>query len=207
MNARIFFGNFYFLFCTLILVTIIFYWHLKIYKPDDFQKDSEPLSQQTYSKLTNFSEKEPAILGRSVSYSESLPEITITFDTQGLWSLINNYRQEKNLSVLQEEPSLCDFAQKRVEQIAIDWSHDGFNRDSSDPQKVCPKCEGLGENLAKSYYTPEEVMQAWLESPTHRANLDYPFDLTCLKVYSPNNYEIFIALEFGLTKDGYAKRK
>lgn len=146
-------------------------------------------------------------MGSSVSLTEPLPEITITFDTQGLWTLINNYRQGENLSALQEEPSLCDFAQKRVKQIASDWSHDGFNRDSSDPQKVCPKCEGLGENLAKSYYTPATVMQAWLESPTHKANLDYPFDVACLKVYSPNNFEIFIALEFGQTKDSYTKKK
>lgn len=127
---------------------------------------------------------------------EPTGETIITFDSQRLWTLINDYRKNKNLPEIKQDQTLCAFADKRAKQIADDWSHEGFNEVSPTSKDVCPECKVVGENLARDYFTPEEILQAWLESPTHKANLTYSFNIGCLGLFIKQT-QIFIAFEFG----------
>lgn len=75
---------------------------------------------------------------------------------------INSYRAENGLKALKSDPVLCDAANKRLNEIRTDWSHNGFNAD------LCTKCSRVGEDLAKGFDDKGKVVSAWIESPSHK---------------------------------------
>jgi hypothetical protein len=88
--------------------------------------------------------------------------------TDGIIEKINNIRGNPLLV----DQSLVNYAQQRVPEVMLDWSHDGFQADNRDYFAF-----GVGETLAKRYCSDQEVIKAWLESPTHReVMLDERFD-------------------------------
>lgn len=114
-----------------------------------------------------------------------------------LFNLVNNYRAKQGLSQMTWWHQLCEYSKSRSTQIKTDWSHDGYYQDSKNGelyQDICPECQKTGENLAKDYWTEEAILQAWINSPTHKANLDDPsWNVGCAMVYQ-NNY---VSFEFG----------
>lgn len=54
-----------------------------------------------------------------------------------------------------------------------------------------------GENLAKGYYSAEDVVAAWVASPTHNANLMDPGYTTCSIAIHESNGEYYWSQEFG----------
>jgi hypothetical protein len=64
-----------------------------------------------------------------------------------------------------------------------------------------------GENLAKSFDTSEEVVQAWMNSPTHRANIMKPqyhdIGLAILNGRLNGEETTLVVQEFGTTSDEY----
>ena len=75
---------------------------------------------------------------------------------------INKYRLTNGLKPLEVDSVLCDAANKRVEEIKTNWSHEGFSA------SLCEKCNGLGENLARGFEKKENIVQAWIESLSHK---------------------------------------
>jgi uncharacterized protein YkwD len=58
----------------------------------------------------------------------------------------------------------------------------------------------LGENLAAGQPTPERVVDAWMKSPTHRANVlsDEAVEIGIGKAYNPDSkYRVYWAMEIG----------
>ncbi len=92
-----------------------------------------------------------------------------------LVSLTNNARADAHLSPLAENSELTIAAQAKANDMAArgyfahtgpegklawDWMHEaGYDYAYA------------GENLAAHFYNSDEVVQAWLDSPTHRANV------------------------------------
>lgn len=106
----------------------------------------------------------PDVLG--VSYSLSENELLI---------LTNKERQEKNLPSLVIDPKLTDAAQKKALHMFKNdyWAH--FAPDGTSPWDFI-KGENYnylyaGENLAKGFSNTQDVVQAWMKSPTHRDNM------------------------------------
>jgi uncharacterized protein YkwD len=93
-----------------------------------------------------------------------------------LATLINNYRQSKGLSTLQiinhisyksEEHNFYMIDNKVV-------NHDYF-QDRADNLMQVLGATNVGENIAYNYTTPDGAMNAWLNSPTHKANIEGDF--------------------------------
>jgi hypothetical protein len=92
-----------------------------------------------------------------------------------LVALTNQQRQEEGLPVLEQNPVLSKAAyQKAQDMIANNY----FAHQS--PTGLTPwhwfsevdyDYRAAGENLAIGFLDSEEVVQAWMDSPTHRANL------------------------------------
>ena len=89
----------------------------------------------------------------------------------GLLLALNIYRQQNGLPPVRQMGSLCTYANKRIGQLPNDWSHRGFY--ASHPYKY------MVENLSKDY-SDAEVMEAWKNSPTHRANLLSNINYACI---------------------------
>ncbi len=89
--------------------------------------------------------------------------------------LINYERVQAGRDPLTEDPLLSEAAQTHSENMASDdfFSHTGA--DGSLPwdriEKTGYQWSAAGENIAAGYQTPEAVVEAWMNSPGHRANI------------------------------------
>lgn len=120
---------------------------------------------QSFYSLVN--KIDPNILGFATDIS-----------TEKILYLINLERVKANLSPLKESTELARAAQgKAGDMITKDyWAH--ISPTGTTPWQFITQ-EGYqyiyaGENLAKSFDTSDEVVAAWMKSPTHRANIMKP---------------------------------
>ena len=89
-----------------------------------------------------------------------------------LVTLINDYRVSQGLNALQVVNHISYKSQEHNEYM-IDKNvvnHDYFEQRSNNIIHVLG-AERVGENIAYNYVTAESAMQAWLNSPGHKANL------------------------------------
>lgn len=110
------------------------------------------------------------------------------------FDLVNAKRAEAGLAAFtwDEDLELC--AQVRATECATKFSHTRPN--GSDWWTVNSDLM-WGENLAKGYSTADSVVKAWMESPTHAANiLDGSFTTCSIAVYETGG-KIYMAQEFG----------
>jgi uncharacterized protein YkwD len=113
---------------------------------------------------------------------------TQTIPVNQLVTLVNAYRKEKGLKALAQHAALCTLATDRSRQITTDWSHNNFE-DSA--KRLCPECISVGENLAKDYGSPFDIVQAWAQSPEHKRIMEADWDWGCSATYN-GNYTSFI---------------
>ena len=106
--------------------------------------------------------------------------LNATFATQVV-SLVNQHRQAMGLAPLGVSPTLTNSAQwKSLHMAGYSYmQHDDpappVARTVSDRLAACGYpigSVGWGENIAYGYATPVDVMNAWLNSPGHRANIE-----------------------------------
>ena len=88
-------------------------------------------------------------------------------------SLVNAARQDAGLSELELDADLCAAAQARAQEIAQSFSH--TRPDGSSCFTILEEFgisyRAAGENIAMGQHTPEEVMDGWMNSSGHRANI------------------------------------
>lgn len=88
-------------------------------------------------------------------------------------SLVNAARQDAGLSELELDVDLCAAAQARAQEIAQSFSH--TRPDGSSCFTILEEFgisyRAAGENIAMGQRTPEEVMDGWMNSSGHRANI------------------------------------
>jgi uncharacterized protein YkwD len=121
----------------------------------------------------------------------SVPTITPTptpfIEKNSLMVLIQDWRIQNGLKEYKESSLLCKIASLRLEEIKTDWSHDGFYKMASYCGTM--KCT-LGENLARGFASSKDTLNGWLNSPTHKKNLETKFEYTCLE--TDGNYVVQI---------------
>lgn len=116
------------------------------------------------TSLSWFAQMKPGVLG-----------VSSVINQQELIRLTNVEREKRGLSPLREDARLDSAAAAKAENMYMEnyWAH--YSPSGKDPwgfiNQSGYKFSVAGENLAKNFYTPEEVVQAWMESPTHRDNL------------------------------------
>ncbi|MFR5601545.1 MAG: CAP domain-containing protein [Lachnospiraceae bacterium] len=87
--------------------------------------------------------------------------------------LVNGERAKAGLAPLQVNQVISDAAELRSRELVRSFSHtrpDGSNYDSV-LQENGVNYRGSGENIAYGQKTPQEVMESWMSSPGHRANI------------------------------------
>ena len=111
---------------------------------------------------------------REVEQTTHTTEPTMPATISDMVGIINNYRKSNNLTSLKLSDKLCEIAEIRAEEASISWSHtrpnglgiDSLLNDSDIAWKI------IGENLAKcENATPQEIIDAWMNSKIHRENL------------------------------------
>ena len=97
-------------------------------------------------------------------------------DTARVVDLVNAQRATYGLAPLRVNPQLADAAESYSGYMA---SANFFSHTGADGSRMTQRDEAagytawvfLGENLAAGQPTPEQVVTAWMASPTHRANV------------------------------------
>lgn len=89
--------------------------------------------------------------------------------------MVNKVRIEKNLPVLKENKKLNILADKKAKIMAkennLSHTAGGYNSFSDLVKEANIEYLAVGENIARNWKTPDDVMKAWLNSSGHRANI------------------------------------
>ncbi|MCI8441813.1 MAG: hypothetical protein HFG27_04690 [Provencibacterium sp.] len=88
-------------------------------------------------------------------------------------SLVNAERKKAGLSALKVNSELTKAARIRCQEQTVSFSHTRPNgaRFSTVLDEVDISYMGAGENIAYGQRSAEEVMESWMNSPGHRANI------------------------------------
>lgn len=91
----------------------------------------------------------------------------------GVLSLVNQEREKQGLTPLVMASDLTAAAVLRAEELTEVFSH---TRPNGEPcfSVIAEQKRTVGENIAAGQPTPEDVMDCWLSSPGHRANILNP---------------------------------
>lgn len=117
---------------------------------------------QTSIQIVSF--VQPGVLG-----------ISSSVDQKRLIELTNEERAKKGLNTLVENEKLNLAAEAKAKNMFEEdyWAH--YSPSGKDPwgfiNTAGYKFTYAGENLARNFYNSEDVVSAWMASPTHRDNL------------------------------------
>ncbi len=95
---------------------------------------------------------------------------------QQIITLVNEERAKAGLSPVTEAKNVSQAAALRAQEISRSFSHtrpDGSSFSTALTQSGV-SYQGSGENIASGYSTPEAVMNGWMNSQGHRANILNP---------------------------------
>jgi uncharacterized protein YkwD len=132
---------------------------------------------------------DPAI--PSLQYSGCACQNVATFNSgfeQQVIDLVNQERTSRGLNPLKRSEGLTIAARYQAADMSQDnyFSHDTFDRQDGNLVKKCGPWERIanyysganGENAAAGYSTPQAVMNGWMNSSGHRANILNPSTVT-----------------------------
>ncbi len=129
-----------------------------------------------------------------VPLADSADSAQLRAMAQAALAIVNEKREAKGLEKLEWSIGLEQAAQIRANEIENKFSHtrpDGTDYWTSNGNLV------YGENLAKGYDSAEDVVDAWVASPTHNANLMDPEYKTCSIAIHEAGKVTYWSQEFG----------
>ena len=88
---------------------------------------------------------------------------------QEVLDIVNAERAKYNLRPLRLADDLNRYADIRAKEIVRLFSHTRPNGESA--LNIIPRCRYKGENIAAGTPSPQSVMEQWMNSPGHRANI------------------------------------
>ena len=148
----------------------------------DMTSISRPYEKTEYTYIAD-----PSVpLSEEISFSSLDLEVV---------DVINEEREEMDLDPYEFDNGLGAAAYIRAEECEQLFSHTRPNGKKwyTVNQNIC-----FGENLAYGYDTAEEVVDAWLDSPTHRDLIYDEEFITCgIGHYEGSDGTTYIACEFG----------
>ncbi|MEV7403508.1 sigma-70 family RNA polymerase sigma factor [Streptomyces sp. NPDC091267] len=90
-------------------------------------------------------------------------------------ALVNKEREAAGCGPLKEDAQLTDAAQRHSDDMSARDFFEHTNPDGADPGRRVTdagyRWSTYGENIARGQQTPESVMESWMNSPGHRANI------------------------------------
>ena len=108
---------------------------------------------------------------------------------------VNEIRVANGLNTLRYDASLEASADVRADELTVRFSHtrpDGSDWYTANPDLM------YGENLADGYNTADAVVNAWMASPEHKANILKPDFTTGAVSTAVKNGKTYWAQEFGM---------
>ena len=141
------------------------------------------------------------------SSGETVDTNTLEEYAQEVIRLTNEERAKAGLPALKVNDKLMQAAAIRAEEITEKFSHTRPNGDGMstvfyevglDPYELCP-----GENIASKATTPQQVVEAWMNSEGHRNAIlnvnhtDIGVGVAVKQFHNPDSYTLFWVQDFG----------
>ncbi len=131
-----------------------------------------------------------AVLGTfTLTGGQSSPANT---DAQEVLRLVNERRAENGKTALTLSDTLCDLALLKAQDMILNDYFDHVSPTYGSPADMLERFEvsytAVGENIAYGFSSPEDVMDGWMNSEGHRANIldDRYTELGVAKAVAPN---------------------
>lgn len=110
-------------------------------------------------------------------------------DEKLMTQVVNDWRVQNGMAAFLEYPEVCSMADTRLQDMKTAFSHDKFyERYESLPYTV-------SENLSRDYTNEEELLEGWIDSPTHYENLIAPYTYSCIKCNKTYCVQMFTNFE------------
>lgn len=150
--------------------------------------------------------------GAEVGWDGETRTVTITtkesdFESwaEEVFALTNAQRQKNGLKPLKWDKSLALLAEIHCEDMIERGFFDHVNPDGETPFDRMREYDieywTAGENIAAGQYSPKAVVEAWMNSETHRENILSPnFKSTGISVLKGGDYGIYWVQEFAQLK-------
>lgn len=115
----------------------------------------------------------PAASSTVTTTTTTKPQTNDTTPAQEVLRLVNEIRAENGLGALTTESALTRAANKRADEIVESFSHTRPNGESCFTvlEEYNISYMGAGENIAMGYTSAQAVVEAWMNSEGHRANI------------------------------------
>lgn len=141
------------------------------------------------------------------------PAVTFAYSNSEVISAVNSTRTQNSLKTLTENKQLDQAAAAKLADIQTYqyWAHNNPTTQKtwfSFIRQAGFKGASIGENLAKGFSSADEVIVAWLNSPSHRDNLLSPkynaVGIAIGEVNYSTGPQTVVVLTFGKTKSTIA---
>lgn len=164
-----------------------------------FQVDSLSRVRITRIEFGSFPGRAPSYLNMTLyrALQNDPCEASSKYEIQSsVCRLVNRERKRKEAEPLVLDRELSRVAQKHAEDMV---KRGYFSHESPEGGTMSTRLKDAeisygyaGENIAKGYATPREVMEGWMDSPGHRRNILYkPFRKIGIGVYEDHWVQVF----------------
>ena len=140
--------------------------------PDDGSTASAPKETSSEPKETTSAPTETTEAPKETTKKAPLGDTSGSYNddmAKEVLGLVNQIRADNGLAPLSWSGSLVKGAKSRATEIVVKWAHK--RPDGSDFWDA-PGCEDTyGENLGKGYGSAASVVDGWMNSELHRANI------------------------------------
>ena len=120
----------------------------------------------------------------AIALAESSNDTGLRAEAIEASNMVNEIREDAGLDPLVWDANLETVADVRANEISENFSHTRPN--GKQWYTVNSKIQG-GENLAYGFDNAEDVVDAWMNSPTHRDNILYDeFEKVAISIYEEN---------------------
>lgn len=143
------------------------------YREYDPEAALPPAGQKAPSDLTYYIPQTDRVVQPQIPDAEDKLKPSLPAIAQQVVDLVNEERAKVGLGALSIDIDLCEAALVRAEEINSKFSHtrpDGRNCFTALDEAGVDYIRA-GENIALGQYTAEEVMEDWMNSPSHKANI------------------------------------
>jgi len=141
------------------------------------------------------STNEEAELYTEIAATESKAEVSEI--EQEVIDVVNDYRVSQGLSTLKFSAVAYDYANAHntymIEEGKI--SHDNFAKRSSE-LSLDANADYVSENLGKDFYSAEQILEAWINSPTHKKVMEGDVNYTAVSVKADENGVLYFTQLF-----------
>ena len=158
----------------LLLTAVMPVWYFQTPLPSDPGDNAlgEPLFLYPVEKNTNY----------NGCIAQSTPVLNAVFE-QEVVEMVNAEREAEGLPPLKRTPQLDEAARYHAADMKQDnyFDHNSYDRVNNELQLACnwatrvgnyySGSSTLGENIAFGYSSPEAVVEGWMNSSGHRANI------------------------------------